>query len=147
MTANEYFKRIDELNTTIQIKREQIESLRNALSISTVPTDALYVSHTRNVTAMEGMIAAIIDFEKEAACMKNELNKLKQRLVMYIRQIPNPQEAALITERYIEGLDTKAIAKNHHYSRRRIQQLLKIGAEHFDVYLSEGAIISPGFAN
>ena len=135
-TAKEYFQRIDELNVLIHIKMRQAASLRDSLSISTPPPDAEHVSHTRNMNTMADKIAAVVDAERETDALVDELVQLKNELITYVNRLPDPKETMFITERYLEGKETDDIAEAHHYSRRRIQQLLKSGTEHLDAILS-----------
>ena len=135
MTAKEYFHRIDELNDMIPTKMRQIASLRDALGIAVPPTDAEHVSHTRNVHAMEDVVTALVDAEREVNALLDELVDLKNRMVHVIGQLADHKEVTLLTERYIAGKAIVAIATESGYSRRRVEQLIKRATEHVDVIL------------
>ena len=151
MTAKECFQRMDDLNMMIDAKLRQAASLRDSLSISAPPPDAEHVSHTRNVHVMADRIAAVVDAERETDALVDELVDLKNCMIDAINQLPDPKDVKLLTERYIDGKSTDEMAEETHYSRRRIQQLLREGTERLDTLLATKDFagfrhISPVFA-
>lgn len=136
MNAKEYFQRMDELHSLLRIKLQKIAFLRDTLSLSGPAIDAEQVSHSRNMHVTADKIASIVDAEREADAITDELVDLRQMLAPIVKQLPDPKEILFVTERYFEGMDTDAIAEAHHYSRRRIQQMLKNAAEHVDALLA-----------
>ena len=151
MTAKECVQRMDDLNMMINAKTRQAASLRDSLSIGAPPPDAERVSHTRNVHVMADKLAAVVDVERETDALVDELVDLKSWMIDAINQLPDPKGVTLLTERYIDGKSTDAIAEEKHYSRRRIQQLLREGTEQLDMILATKDFagfrhISPVFA-
>ncbi len=143
MTAKECFQRMDDLNMMIDAKLRQIASLRDLLSINPPPPDAEHVSHTRNVHVMADKVAAVVDAERETDALVDELADLKNRMIEAINQMPDSKEAMFLTARFIEGRSTEEIAKEKHYTRRWVQQIVKDSTEHLDVILEK---TSPNFA-
>ena len=136
MTAKECFQRMDELNILIRTRLRQTESLRASLSITAPPTDAECVSHTRNVHLMQDLVSALIDAEREMDSLVDELIGWKNVMIGIINQLSDPIDILFLTERYIEGRNTKAIAKTNNYTRRRVQQIIRNGIEHAEAFFS-----------
>lgn len=136
MTAKECFQRMDELNILIRTRLHQAESLRASLSITTPSTDGECVSHTRNVHLMEDLVSALIDTEREMDVLVDELVERKNRMIRVINQLSDPMEILLLTERYIEGKNTGAIAQAHNYTRRRVQQIIRNGIEYSEAFIN-----------
>ena len=143
MTAKECVQRMDDLNMMIDAKTRQAASLRDSLSIGAPPPDAERVSHTRNVHVMADRLAAVVDVERETDALIDELVDLKNFMITAINQLPDSKEAMFLTERFIEGKSTEKIAKEKHYTRRWVQQIVKVGTEHLDAFLEN---TSPNFA-
>ena len=129
MTAKEYFQKIGLLNSMIRAKLMYINTLRDTLSISAPPTDNELISHTRNVHALADRVAMVMDAEKEADEMIDEMVDLRRRVVAAINQMDDLSQATFITARYLEGKTTKEIAQEHHYSVRWIEQRISDGMD------------------
>lgn len=136
MTVTEIFERMDYLNSVINAKRRLVSALRDSLSIGAPPTDAEHVSHTRNVHAMEGKIAAIVDAERETDALALELADLKDTVGSAINRLTDPREVDYLTRRYLLGSSVRDIARDVNYSRRRVEQILKDGVTHLEALLA-----------
>ena len=146
MTTKEYLALMDQLKTLIRIKKRQAEALRIPPGITAPLPAADRVVQTKNVHYMDERIAGAVDAEREAEALELELIRVKQELIAAIDRLKDPTEALMITEYCLGGMNTEDIAEEHHYSRRRVQQILKSGTEHLDAILAERENISPDFA-
>ena len=63
--AQEYLTSIQQAGQRIELKIQQVKSLREQLQSISAPLDKEQVSHTRNVAVMSDTIATIVDMEKE----------------------------------------------------------------------------------
>ena len=81
---------------------------------------------------MTDRIDAIIDAEREADEMIDELVNLKKDVYALINKLTNSKQATYITERFIEGKKTVAIAKTHGYTQRRVEQVIKDGIDYLE---------------
>ena len=145
MTTKEYLALMDQLKTLIRIKKRQAEALRIPPGITAPLPAADRVVQTKNVHYMDERIAGAVDAEREAEALELELIRVKQELIAAIDRMADATEALMITDYCIGGMSTEAIAEEHHYSRRRVQQILKSGTEHLDGILGETGNISRDF--
>lgn len=137
MTAKEYFDRMDELNRQIRLKLQRASFLRETLKNVTPVMESEQVSHTRNMHLMTDKISAIVDTEREADALVDELVDVKNYLITYINQLTEAQESLFLKERYYDEKSTKQIAQTHSLSRRRVQQILENAIEHLDELLEK----------
>lgn len=134
MTARECVDHLAELNEQIDKKLKLVSFMRSSLtSISAPPTDAEYVSHTKNVHAMQDTVAAIVDTEKEVDAMIDERVELRQRLVRAIAKLDDAVETYYVSKKYIECVSCREIAETENYSTRRVEQIVKAGMDHLDL--------------
>lgn len=118
MTAQEYLGQAYRLDQHINSKLQQIESLRSLAEKITVSYGGESVTHTRNVTSMEGIITKLIDAEQ---ALKNEIDQMvetKVDIAETIALVRNENYRLILEKRYLCFMDWDCIARDLNCTRR-----------------------------
>lgn len=136
MTAKERFERIDMLNAMIRVKMAYVARLRDALTISSPPTDAEYISRTRNVGSLADRIAMVVDAEREIDEMIDEMVDLKKQVEAALMLLDKPKHVSIMAAHFIEGKKPEEIAEEQHYTRRWVEKIIAESLAKMDEMLS-----------
>lgn len=101
MKAKEYLNRAYRIDCRINSKMEQLNRLRALASKSTRAFGGESVSHSRNVTSMEDIIARIIAEEKELDEQIAALVAIKTEIQKTIDLVADPDCRVLLEMRYL----------------------------------------------
>ena len=114
MTAKEYLSQAYWLDRRINSKLEQLSSLNDIATRSTSVMSDDVVSRTRNVHAMEDVIAKIVDMKAEVNAEIDRLVDLKREISRMIGMIDDPELQVLLELRYLNYLKWSEIADKMH---------------------------------
>ena len=120
MTAKEYLSQAYWLDRRINSKLEQLSSLNDIATRSTSVMSDDVVSRTRNVHAMEDVIAKIVDMKAEVNAEIDRLVDLKRDIRELIAQIRKPEYRTLLELRYLGFRTWDAIAEEMGFEPRTI---------------------------
>jgi len=99
--------------------RRQVQSLADAATnISPILND-MPKAATTDIHRMENLIVTKVDLENEAAIKSDKLAEITRT----INSLPDPIHVAVITSRYVCGMEWRDIACEMHISEGRIFQL------------------------
>ena len=136
MTAKEYLSQAYWLDRRINSKLEQLSSLNDIATRSTSVMSDDVVSRTRNVHAMEDVIAKIVDMKAEVNAEIDRLVDLKRDIRELIAQIRKPEYRTLLELRYLGfrtwdviaeemGFEPRTIYRFHSNALRVIERLMR----------------------
>ena len=120
MTAKEYLSQAYWLDRRMNSKLEQLSSLNDIATRSTSVMSDDVVSRTRNVHAMEDVIAKIVDMKAEVNAEIDRLVDLKRDIRELIAQIRKPEYRTLLELRYLGFRTWDAIAEEMGFEPRTI---------------------------
>ena len=101
MKAKEYLNRAYRIDCRINNKLEQLARLRALATKSTQAFGGEPVSHTRNVTSLEDIIARIIEREQELDEQVDALVAVKEEIQKTIDLVADPDCRVLLEMRYL----------------------------------------------
>lgn len=101
MTAKEYLSQAYWLDRRINSKLEQLSSLNDIATRSTSVMSDDVVSRTRNVHAMEDVIAKIVDMKAEVNAEIDRLVDLKRDIMEVVKAVDDPELQTLLELRYL----------------------------------------------
>ena len=123
MTAKEYLSQARLLDQRINIRLEQVTSLRNLAAKASSTLSDVAPSGTRNVHRMEDIIIKIIDFENEINADIDRLVALKREITGVIKAVPNLEYQTLLELRYLCFKSWEQIAIEMNYSIQHIYRM------------------------
>jgi len=128
MTAKEYLGQAYRIDQRINLKMEQVASLR-ALATKATATYSDMPKGYGNVHSGENVIVKIIDLENQMNADVDELVNLKQEVVGVINAINNPEQRMVLELRYLSFKTWDEIAEDMHYGIDNIFKLHKKALE------------------
>lgn len=134
--ALDYLDSIRTMEIRIQIKVRQVQHLRDTVNNFSAPMDKEQVSHTKNVSAMADTIAMIIDIEEEIEELRVKLSTRQKEIISLLNRM-KPENASILSGRYIEGKSTKELGSMLFLSRRQIERRLKDAQIEFQLILND----------
>ena len=138
MTAKEYLSQAYWLDRRINSKLEQLSSLNDMATRSTSVMSDDVVSRTRNVHAMEDVIAKIVDMKAEVNAEIDRLVDLKRDMTRLIKLVKNPQYQLILEMRYLTYKSWREIAEALELDDRYVYKLHGLALREFEKYLSAG---------
>ena len=99
--AKDYLSKAYRIDTRINSKIEQVNSLHSLATKATSTLSDIPPSGTRNVHRMEDIIAKIIKLEEEINADIDELVDLKRNITQLIKKIENTEYQTLLELRYL----------------------------------------------
>ncbi len=121
--AREYLESFKKTEERIRLKARQIRELQDRLMCLSAPMENEQVSHTRNVAIMAETVAMIVDMQNELDQQTARLLQAKREAYRLFDQI-QPQSAALLLDRYLEGSTVAEMSKKLFLSQRQTQRRL-----------------------
>jgi len=128
MTAKEYLGQAYRIDQRINLKMEQVASLR-ALATKATATYSDMPKGYGNVHSGENVIVKIIDLENQMNADVDELVALKEEVVGVIKAITNPEQRMVLELRYLSFKTWDEIAEDMHYGIDNIFKLHKKALE------------------
>lgn len=123
MTSKEYLNQAYHINSRIECKLQQVESLRNlATRVTSVFIDMPHCTTTDNCK-LEKTITKIIDLENEIDADIDKLVDLKKEISNVINSVENEEYRIILEMRYLNFKTWEEIAVALHYTVRWIYKL------------------------
>lgn len=135
MTAKEYLSQVQRLNQIIDIKLEEVSSLRSLATRVTTAFGEERVQTSKKQSPMEEIIVKLMDLENEVNSDIDRLILLKEEVIENINKIDNCNLRLILTMRYINNRDWEDIADNILYDVRSIYRFHKQGLKEIDKIL------------
>lgn len=123
MTAKEFLNRPWELNQRIKDKLENAERLRQELYGRGISYDNTSHSPNSSMDALGRAVARVVDFEKEADEMIDQLVALKIEVEHQIAVLDDRRYRRILEERYLFFASFDKIAAELGYSKKHIYRL------------------------
>ena len=137
MTAEEYLDQVKKLDHQISVQLDVLSSLRDmALKVTSVMQEDV-VSRTRDPHQFDGIMAKIVDLEKEIDAIVDELVDHKRDVARLILKIEDPQIQDVLHLYYIGYRSWKEIADMKHISKRTVYRCRDAGLKRIEELLSE----------
>lgn len=134
--AREYLESIRKTELRLQMKKQQLQTLKDRLLCITPAMEQELVSHTRNVGAMGDSIALILDMEKEIDHETKEFMLVKLKALSLMNQIA-PEHSTILIERFFEAKTFPEIGKILFVTERQAQRRLKDAVAAYQHVLNE----------
>ena len=136
--AKDYLSKAYRIDTRINSKIEQVNSLHSLATKATSTLSDIPPSGTRNVHRMEDIIAKIIKLEEEINADIDELVDLKRNITQLIKKIENTEYQTLLELRYLTFKKWEVIAvKMGCYSVQHIFRLHNKSLEKFYNFIKD----------
>lgn len=124
MTAKEYLKRIELLDTFIRQREEQLNSLREtAGGAAAIRYDKLNVQMSVSPDMMERNILKILDLEERIFLEKVKLESMKNEIVEQIQALDDVRYVDVLFRRYVRYQKFEQIAIDMSYDYVYIREL------------------------
>lgn len=123
MTTKEYLSQAYRIDKRINIKIEQLKSLRELATKATSTLSDTCVSGPKNKQCMERIIVKMVDLENEINADIDELITLKAEITSKIKQVENPEYRMLLELRYLCFSKWEDIAEEMNYELRYLYKL------------------------
>lgn len=133
--AREYLSYFRIAESRIELKAKQIQSLQDRLLSLSPVLDQEHVSHTKNVAVMADTIAIITDIQRDIDKQTSEIFQRKREAYQLLDQI-NPENAALLMDRYFNRKTILNISHSIHVTKRQTQRKLNDAIEEFQAVLN-----------
>lgn len=101
MTAKEYLTQAYKIDTDINSKLEQVDSLRDLATKATSIMSDMPGSPNRNIHKMEDAIVKLADLKNEINADIHELITLKADITHMIKRVSNRQDRTVLEKRYL----------------------------------------------
>ena len=124
MTSKEYLGQAYRIDQRINLKMEQVASLR-ALATKATATYSDMPKGYGNVHSGENVIVKIIELENQMNADVDELVNLKQEVVGAINAIPHPEQRLVLELRYLSFKTWDEIAEEMGYGVDNVFKLHK----------------------
>ena len=131
--AKDYLSQAYRIDTRINSKIEQVNSLHSLATKATSTLSDIPPSGTRNVHRMEDIIAKIISLEREINADIDELVDLKRNITKLIKKIDNTEYQTLLELRYLTFKKWEEIAVEMNYGMDNIFYIHKKALNCIDV--------------
>lgn len=134
--AKDYLSQAYRIDTRINSKIEQVNSLHSLATKATSTLSDIPPSGTRNVHRMEDIIAKIISLESEINADIDELVDLKRNITKLIKKIDNTEYQTLLELRYLTFKKWEEIAVEMSRSIRSTYDLHDEALEQCSNYIN-----------
>ena len=135
MEAKCFLARAYKLHRAIQIKKEQLASIRESLSSITNPIDKEHVSHTPDSSPMENVLISLLELENEVQNDIAHFVEIQKETVRVINQLKEPALRLILTKRYVcfktwqviaDEMNTaeKQVFNQHNCALKRVEEIL-----------------------
>ena len=132
-TAKEYLGKIYHIDSQIESKLQQLDSLKALATSTSITLSDMPGAATRNVHKKEDIIVKLIDLEREIDDDVDRLVDLKAEAMHAIAQVKNTRYRLLLEKRYLCYENWERIASDLGYSVRNITALHNKALQAFKV--------------
>ena len=138
MTAKQYLRQLARLQLNIKILTEELEERRTRLTSTAAPVLGDKVQSTPKGDAFAAAMAAIADKDIQRQELVFIYEQQRDRIVGQIIELPNPLQARVLYDRYVQNRTLVQIADATHYSYTRICHIHgQALADFFRLYLQD----------
>lgn len=123
MTPKEYLRQYKHLDSLIDDKLSELSELRIKAEGLGRNYDGMAVRSGGDGDKLSGIVAKIIDIEKDVDNEIGALCELKREIKSVIAAVPNSEMRVLLEKRYINGYTLEKCAVEMNYSYRQILRL------------------------
>lgn len=132
MTAKEFMNRAYVQSKRVQYKSEQLIQLKAMTQRVTVALDSEYVSHTRNVHALEDAVIQIMEAAEQLQKENQILMDIRKEIGSVIDSMGNITLQTLLSSRYLCFKSWEDIAMEMNRTLRWVQNRHKQALHEFD---------------
>lgn len=123
MTAKEYLRQVQLMRFMLRSLEDKIKELyQMADGMKAIRYDLDKVQ-TSAADRMSEIISDMLEMEEEYTRQARRYNKAVIQRIRMIDKMDNPQQAEILTLRYLDGQSWQEIADTMHYSTRHITRL------------------------
>lgn len=138
MTAKQYLRQLARLQLNIKILSEELEERRTRLTSTAAPVLGDKVQTSPRGDAFAAAMAAIADRDIQRRELLYTYEELRDSIVAQIIAMPNPLQACVLYDRYVQNRTLVQIADATHYSYTRICHVHgQALADFFRLYLQD----------
>lgn len=120
MTAKQYLRQLARAQLNIKILTEELEERRTRLTSTAAPVLGDKVQTSPRGDAFASAMAAIADRDIQRRELLYTYEELRDRIVGQIIAMPNPLQARVLYDRYVQNRTLAQIADETHYSYTRV---------------------------
>lgn len=120
MTAKQYLRQLARAQLNIKILTEELEERRTRLTSTAAPVLGDKVQTSPRGDAFAAAMAAIADRDIQRRELLYTYEELRDRIVGQIIAMPNPLQARVLYDRYVQNRTLVQIADETHYSYTRV---------------------------
>ena len=133
IAAKNYLMRAYRIDTRINSKLEQIQSLNDLATKATSVISDMPGNATRNVHKTEDVIVKIVDLQNEIKEAMEGLVDLKKQILDSINKVEDPELRTLLELRYISYMSWENIAAEMFYGIDNVFKLHRKALEQIEV--------------
>ena len=138
MTAKQYLRQLARLQLNIKILTEELEERRTRLTSTAAPVLGDKVQSSPRGDAFAAAMAALADKDLQRQELVFIYEQQRDRIVGQIIELPNPLQARVLYDRYVQNRTLVQIADATHYSYTRICHIHgQALADFFRLYLQD----------
>lgn len=138
MTAKQYLRQLSKIELNIRILTDELEERRTRLTSTAAPVLGDKVQSTPKGDAFAAAMAAIADKDIQRQELVFIYEQQRDRIVGQIIELPNPLQARVLYDRYVQNRTLVQIADATHYSYTRICHVHgQALADFFRLYLQD----------
>lgn len=123
MTTKQYLRQIERYQRMINNKLSEIYQLKSLATGISVATDGDRVQSSGTKDRMAGMVAKIVDLERETEVLVHKFTEKRQIIITQIDSMEDMNYYDVLFHRYIEYKTFEAIADNMNYSWRQVMRI------------------------
>lgn len=132
MTTKQYLEQVDRLNRMINNKLSEIYQLKTLICSISVVTEGEKVKSSISQDKLGDTIARIVDMEKEADEMIDDMLEIKSKIIGQVESIENTNYYDVLFLRYIKMETYKDISKKMNYSEKQVRRIHRLALEEFE---------------
>ena len=138
MTSKQYLRQLARLQLNIKILTEELEERRTRLTSTAAPVLGDKVQSSPRGDSFAAAMAALIDRDTQRQELVYIYEQERDRIVAEIMGLPNPLQARVLYDRYVQNRTLVQIADDTHYSYTRICHVHgQALADFFRLYLQD----------
>lgn len=138
MTVKQYLRQLARLQLNIAILTEELEERRTRLTSTAAPVLGDKVQSSPRGDSFAAAMAALVDKDLQRQELVYIYEQERDRIVAQIMGLPNPLQARVLYDRYVQNRTLVQIADDTHYSYTRICHVHgQALADFFRLYLQD----------
>ena len=138
MTAKQYLRQLSKLELNIRILTDELEERRTRLTSTAAPVRGDKVQSSPRGDSFAAAMAALVDKDLQRQELVYIYEQERDRIVAQIMALPNPLQARVLYDRYVQNRTLVQIADATHYSYTRICHVHgQALADFFRIYMQD----------